>query len=100
LPIAALIHLWLERQPAKYAMTFTNMDVLVAVAGGRSLRRYIPPAPRCWRWRRASRSPARTAPPWSPDRATVVLDRRLQLDARDRRETLALAAARTRCVPS
>jgi Ca-activated chloride channel family protein len=44
LPIAALVYLWLERRPAKYAMTFTNMDVLAAVAGGRSLRRYIPPA--------------------------------------------------------
>jgi Ca-activated chloride channel family protein len=44
LPIAALVYLWLERRPAKYAMTFTNMDVLAAVAGGRSLRRYVPPA--------------------------------------------------------
>jgi Ca-activated chloride channel homolog len=44
LPIAALVYLWLERRPAKYAMTFTNMDVLASVAGGRSWRRYIPPA--------------------------------------------------------
>ena len=44
LPIAALVYLWLERRPAKYAMTFTNMDVLAAVTRGRSLRRYIPPA--------------------------------------------------------
>ena len=44
LPIAALVYLWLERRPAKYAMTFTNMDVLASVARGRSWRRYIPPA--------------------------------------------------------
>jgi Ca-activated chloride channel family protein len=44
LPIAALVYLWLERRPAKYAMTFTNMDVLASVASGRSLRRYVPPA--------------------------------------------------------
>ena len=43
-PIAALVYLWLERRPAKYAMTFTNMEVLAGVIGGRSLRRYIPPA--------------------------------------------------------
>jgi Ca-activated chloride channel homolog len=43
-PIAALVYLWLERRPAKYAMTFTNMEVLAGVTGGRSLRRYIPPA--------------------------------------------------------
>jgi Ca-activated chloride channel family protein len=44
LPIAALVYIWLERRPAKYAMTFTNMDVLASVASGRSLRRYVPPA--------------------------------------------------------
>ena len=44
LPIAALVYIWLERRPAKYAMTFTNMDVLAGVASGRSLRRYVPPA--------------------------------------------------------
>jgi Ca-activated chloride channel family protein len=44
LPLALLVYLWLERRPAKYTMTFTNMDVLASVAGGRSLRRYIPPA--------------------------------------------------------
>jgi Ca-activated chloride channel family protein len=44
LPIAALVYFWLERRPAKYAMTFTNMDVLAGVASGRSLRRYVPPA--------------------------------------------------------
>jgi Ca-activated chloride channel homolog len=44
LPIAALVYFWLERRPAKYAMTFTNMDVLAGVTSGRSLRRYVPPA--------------------------------------------------------
>jgi Ca-activated chloride channel homolog len=43
-PIAALVYLWLERRPAKYAMTFTNMDVLASVARGSSWRRYVPPA--------------------------------------------------------
>lgn len=44
LPLAAIVYLWLDRRPAKYTMTFTNMDVLASVAGGRSVRRYIPPA--------------------------------------------------------
>ena len=43
LPIAVAVYLWLERRRAKYAMTFTNVDVLASVVGGRSLRRYIPP---------------------------------------------------------
>jgi Ca-activated chloride channel homolog len=44
LPLAAAVYLWLERRPAKYTMTFTNMDVLASVAEGRSYRRYVPPA--------------------------------------------------------
>ncbi|HEY7604435.1 MAG TPA: VWA domain-containing protein [Gaiellaceae bacterium] len=44
LPLAALVYFLLERRPAKYAMTFTNMDVLASVSSGRSWRRYIPPA--------------------------------------------------------
>jgi len=44
LPLAAAVYFWLERRPAKYTMTFTNMDVLASVAAGRSYRRYVPPA--------------------------------------------------------
>jgi Ca-activated chloride channel family protein len=44
LPIAALVYLWLERRPAKYAMTFTNIEVLASVTSKSSWRRYIPPA--------------------------------------------------------
>jgi Ca-activated chloride channel homolog len=41
-PIAAALWFWLDRRPARYTMTFTNMDVLASVAGGRSVRRYVP----------------------------------------------------------
>jgi Ca-activated chloride channel family protein len=44
LPLAVLAYLLLERRRARYAVTFTNLDVLASVAGGRSLRRYVPPA--------------------------------------------------------
>jgi Ca-activated chloride channel homolog len=44
LPVAAAVYLWLERRRAKYAMTFTNIDVLASVIRGRMLRRYVPPA--------------------------------------------------------
>jgi Ca-activated chloride channel homolog len=43
-PVAVALYLWFQRRPVRYAMTFTNLDVLAAVAGGRSLRRYVPPA--------------------------------------------------------
>jgi Ca-activated chloride channel family protein len=43
LPAAAALYLYFERRPMRYAMTFTNLDVLATVAGGRSLRRYVPP---------------------------------------------------------
>jgi Ca-activated chloride channel family protein len=43
LPVAAALYLYFERRPMRYAMTFTNLDVLASVAGGRSLRRYVPP---------------------------------------------------------
>jgi Ca-activated chloride channel homolog len=43
LPAAAALYLYFERRPMRYAMTFTNLDVLASVAGRRSLRRYVPP---------------------------------------------------------
>jgi len=41
-PLAVLVYLLLERRRMRYAVTFTNLDVLASVAGGRSLRRYVP----------------------------------------------------------
>jgi Ca-activated chloride channel family protein len=41
-PAAVVLYLWLQRRPMRYAMTFTNLDVLAAVAGGRSWRRHVP----------------------------------------------------------
>jgi Ca-activated chloride channel family protein len=41
-PVAGLAYLLVERRPARYAMTFTNLDVLASVAGGRSWLRYVP----------------------------------------------------------
>ena len=36
---------WLaERRRMRYAVTFTNLELLASVVGGRSLRRYVPPA--------------------------------------------------------
>jgi Ca-activated chloride channel homolog len=43
-PAAAALYFYLQRRPARYAMNFTNLGVLASVAGGRSLRRYVPPA--------------------------------------------------------
>jgi Ca-activated chloride channel homolog len=43
LPVAAALYLYFERRPMRYAMTFTNLDVLASVAGGRPLRRCVPP---------------------------------------------------------
>ncbi|HZQ64580.1 MAG TPA: VWA domain-containing protein [Gaiellaceae bacterium] len=43
-PLAAGVYLYLQRRPARYAMTFTNLDVLASVAGGRRWLRYLAPA--------------------------------------------------------
>jgi len=43
-PAAGGLYLVLERRPARYAMTFTNLEVLASVTGNRSVRRYVPPA--------------------------------------------------------
>ena len=43
-PAFAAIYLYLERRPPRYAMTFTNVDLLVEVSRGRAIRRYVPPA--------------------------------------------------------
>jgi Ca-activated chloride channel family protein len=44
LPLFVLAYLLVERRRARYAVTFTNLDVLASVAEARSVRRYIPPA--------------------------------------------------------
>ncbi len=43
-PLAVGLYLLAERRRARYAVTFTNLEVLAAVAGGRSWRRLVPPA--------------------------------------------------------
>ena len=43
-PIAIGLYLLAERRRARYAVTFTNLDVLASVAGGRNWRRLVPPA--------------------------------------------------------
>jgi Ca-activated chloride channel family protein len=44
LPAAVGVYVLLERRRMRYAVTFTNLDVLASVAGGRSPRRYVAPA--------------------------------------------------------
>jgi Ca-activated chloride channel family protein len=43
-PLAIAVYLLAERRRMRYAVTFTNLDVLASVVGGRSLRRFVPPA--------------------------------------------------------
>jgi Ca-activated chloride channel homolog len=42
--LAVLFWLWAERRRMRYAVRFTNLEVLAAVAGGRQWSRYVPPA--------------------------------------------------------
>jgi Ca-activated chloride channel family protein len=43
LPLMAGIYLLAERRRMRYAIAFTNVDVLASVVGGRDLRRYVAP---------------------------------------------------------
>ena len=43
-PLAIGLYMLAERRRMRYAVTFTNLDLLASVAGGRSLRRFIPAA--------------------------------------------------------
>jgi Ca-activated chloride channel family protein len=43
LPLVVAVYLLAERRRMRYAVAFTNLDVLASVAGGRDLRRYVPP---------------------------------------------------------
>ncbi len=43
-PLAVALYVLAERRRARYAVTFTNVEVLAAVAGGRAWRRFVPPA--------------------------------------------------------
>jgi len=42
-PAAVGLYLVAERRRMRYAVRFTNLDVLAGVAGGRAWRRYVPP---------------------------------------------------------
>ncbi|MGH2971333.1 MAG: VWA domain-containing protein [Gaiellaceae bacterium] len=44
IPLAIGLYLLSERQRMRYAVRYTNLDVLASVAGGRQWRRLIPPA--------------------------------------------------------
>lgn len=44
IPAAIAAYVVVERRRMRYAVRFTNLEVLAAVAGGRSWRRYVPPA--------------------------------------------------------
>jgi len=101
-PIAVAAYLLAERRRMRYAVTFTNLDVLESVVGGRSLRRYVPPllfllalAALCVALARPQRSTLVTS-----DRATVILviDVSGSMHARDVKPTrlgAAQAALRT-----
>ncbi len=43
-PLGVALYVLSQRRRARYAVTFTNLEVLAAVAGGRSWRRLVPPA--------------------------------------------------------
>ena len=42
-PLAVLLYLLAQRQRMRYAVRYTNVDVLASVAGGRDWRRLVPP---------------------------------------------------------
>jgi Ca-activated chloride channel homolog len=44
IPAAIGLYVLAERRRMRYAIAFTNLEVLAAVAGGRPWRRYLPPA--------------------------------------------------------
>jgi Ca-activated chloride channel homolog len=101
-PIAVAVYMLAERRRMRYAITYTNLDVLASVVGGRSLRRYVPPvlfllalAALCIGLARPQRSTLVTS-----DRATVILviDVSGSMHARDVKPTrlgAAQAAVRT-----
>src|SRR5437588_2014209 len=43
-PFAIGLYMLAERRRMRYAVVFTNLDVLASVVGGRPVRRYVPPA--------------------------------------------------------
>jgi Ca-activated chloride channel homolog len=101
-PLAIGLYVLAERRRMRYAVRFTNMDVLASVAGGSAWRRYVPPvlallalAALCLGVARPERN---TLVP--EERATVILviDDSLSMQARDVRPTrleAAKAALRT-----
>jgi Ca-activated chloride channel homolog len=86
-PLAVALYLLAERRRMRYAVRFTNMEVLAAVAGGSTWRRYVPAflallalAALCAAVARPERSTM-----VAEERATVILviDDSLSMQARD-----------------
>ena len=43
-PLAIGLYVLADRRRMRYAVVFTNLEVLASVIGGRSRRKYVPPA--------------------------------------------------------
>ena len=101
-PLAAVLFRLAERRRMRYAVRYTNLDVLASVAGGRPWRRYVPPALFLLALAALCVSVARPSVTKlvAKDRATVILvvDVSGSMEARDVRPTrlqAAQAAVRT-----
>jgi Ca-activated chloride channel homolog len=95
-PAAVLLYVLVERRRMRYAIRFTNLDVLSTVVGGRAWRRYLPPAlfllaltALCVGMARPNRKTL-----VAQDRATIilVLDVSRSMEARDVKPTRLRAA--------
>jgi Ca-activated chloride channel family protein len=75
IPVAIGLYVLAERRRMRYAISFTNLDVLATVVGGRQWRRYVPPALFLLALAAASVAVARPMHTTlvAQDRATVIL---------------------------
>jgi Ca-activated chloride channel homolog len=96
IPAAIALLVLVERRRMRYAVRFTNLDVLASVAGGRSVRRHVPTALFLLAFAAVCVAVARphTKTLVPQERATVILviDVSRSMDARDVKPTRLLAA--------
>jgi Ca-activated chloride channel homolog len=95
-PVAVGLYLLAERRRMRYAMRFTNLDVLASVVGRRAWRRYVPPllfllavAAACIA---VARPHATTLVPSECATVILVIDVSRSMQARDVKPTRLLAA--------
>ena len=95
-PLLPLAYLWLLRRPAKFAVRYSSLGVVIAAAAGRNWRRHVPPVLLLVACSvlliAAARPVTRVTLPWSRSSIMLAMDVSLSMRVADVKPTRLVAA--------